>query len=127
MADRDATSIFDHIQVGASAPLVSPTSQTERGAAGCSSTGLVAALARDEFERIVREAARPLVLRIPVRLAAANDRQKVTGFRYVTVLDGVVFVTTVAQALNLGNEVKEISCLGVSHEGRPLGRDETAV
>ena len=129
MTERDASSIFDHIQVGASAPLVSPaeTARATGMGGGPASTGLVAALAREEFERLLHQSGRTTVLRIPVRLAAASERQRVTGFRYVTVIDGIIFVATVAQALNFGADVREIVCLGVSHEGRPLGRDETAV
>lgn len=129
------TSIFDSITVPSASQLsleavgtaASPSSPSLREVVG--STGLVAVVGAEELLRLVRESVNTLVLTTQVRVAASADKKRAAGvgYRYVFPCAGIVFVTTSAVRLSFDPGVREVNCLGVLHEGKPLGRDETQV
>lgn len=121
-------SIFDQITTPSVSCGAKPASSEAGGAKPVfqGMTGLVAALSAEEFEQIVRDAMDPVVLKTIMRSPSGQDKKKtVTLYRYVLSCSGIVFVTTSGHALMFSSSVREVNCLAVMHDGKPLGRDQS--
>jgi hypothetical protein len=124
--ENSATAIFDRINV--SGGFTSTGATAGGGGSVVGSTGLVAAVTAEEFERLARSCPAPVILRVSDRNPAGSDRKRphpaAQLTTYVLPWNGIVFIATSAQKIEFGSAAREIPCVAVLSDGRPLGRSE---
>lgn len=124
-------SIFDRITTPSQATYGQSPAQpaTASGAAATlaiGSTGIIASIESEEFDRLVRDAVDPVVLRTAAA-GPSNGGGTRRIHRYVFSCAGIIFVTQTGNPLKFGAGVREVECLGVLCDGKPIGRSDSSI